>query len=238
MDHDLEWMRKVPITHRGLHDLKSGSVENSLSAASEAIKKGYSIELDLQLTKDRKLVVFHDFTLDSLTSLSGLVRDRTLAELSEIKLENTQDRIPSLQEFLDLVDGQVGIVIELKGVEGKDAGYIDALNKALKNYTGPHAVMSFDPWLLKAARNSKCTYPLGLTAQGNDSFYQAHQQLVDELKIDFISYGIKNLPCKFATDFKKTGKPVICWTVRNTADWKHALIYADQITFERIDPHQ
>lgn len=238
MTHDLDWMREVPITHRGLHDLKSNRLENSFSAIREAIKKGYSIEVDLQLTKDKKLVVFHDFILDRLTSLSGLVREKTLAELNNIKLKDTQDYIPSLEDFLNLVDGQVGIVIELKGVEGKDAGYIDALNKALKNYCGHQAVMSFDPWLLKDARASKCTYPLGLTAQGDDSFYQTHQDLVEALNIDFISYGISDLPCKFASDFKETGKPVLCWTVRNLADWKHALIYTDQITFENFDPRK
>lgn len=238
MTHDLEWMREVPITHRGLHDVKSGIVENSMSAAKRAIELGYSIEIDLQLTKDKKLIVFHDFTLDRLTNFSGLVRDKTLSELSQIKLKNTNECIPSLEDFLKMVDGQVAIVIELKGVEGKDEGYIKALNIALKDYHGAHGVMSFDHWLLKDARASNCTYPLGLTALGNDSLYQLHQDLAEALNIDFISYGIDDLPCKFASEFKKTGKPVICWTVRNHKQWKHALIYCDQITFEAFDPRQ
>lgn len=246
MKDNLTWMREVPIAHRGLHDIKLGRVENSLSAVRAAIKMNYSIEVDLQLTKDKKLVVFHDFILDRLTSESGSVRDYTMAELRKIKLENTQDHIPSLDELLDLVAGKIGIVLELKGIQDMDAGYVDALILTIAEYIEKHsgtiavpiAVMSFDHWLLTDARLLACPCSLGLTAQGDDSFYQVHQKLTDELNVDFISYGMNDLPCKFVTEFKDTGKPVICWTVRNVTAWKQALIYTDQITFEGFDPNQ
>lgn len=236
MNDDLKWLREVPITHRGLHDSKAGRVENSLSAVRSAIKMNYSIEVDLQLTKDNKLVVFHDFILDRLTFDSGPVRERSLDELRQLKLENTQDYIPSFEEFLSLVDGKVGIVVELKGIKNKDSSYVAAFIKAIKKYNGPIAVMSFDHWLLKDARRLACRCPIGLTAEGDNSTYLTHKKLVDELNLDFISYGINDLPCDFATEFKETGKPVICWTVRNEKAWKNALIYTDQITFEGFDP--
>lgn len=235
-DDDLEWMREVPIAHRGLHNYKLGRVENSLSAVRAAIKNNYSIEVDLQLTKDKKLVVFHDFILDRLTSESGNVRDYTLADLGKIKLENTQDHIPSFAEFLQLVDGKVGLVIELKGIENEDTGYVEAFINSIQKYEGPIAVMSFDHWLLKEARRLECPCPIGLTAEGDDSTYTTHKKLVDDLKLDFISYGFNDLPCKFVTEFKGVGKPVICWTVRSIKAWKQALIYTDQITFEGFDP--
>lgn len=244
MCNDLQWMREVPIAHRGLHDIKLGRVENSLSAVRAAMKMGYSIEVDLQLTQDKKLIVFHDFVLDRLTSESGSVREYKMEELRKIKLQNSKEYIPSLEDLLKLVAGQIGIVLELKGIQDMDANYFDALiptiEAYIEKYSGtnavPIAIMSFDHWLLKKARLLSCPCPLGLTAQGDDSFYQAHQKLSNELKIDFISYGISDLPCKFVSEFKETGKPVICWTIRDPKAWKNALIYTDQITFEEFDP--
>lgn len=236
MHQDLEWMREVPIAHRGLHDIKNRRVENSLSAVRAAMENSFSIEVDLQLTKDKKLVVFHDHTLDRLTTESGLVRDKTIAELTKIKLKNTKDCIPSLTDLLKLVDGKIGLILELKGIRGLDFGYVKSVLDTLKNYTGPLALMSFDEWLLYDARELGCPFPLGLTAEGNDAHYDTHQKITNQLDIDFISYGINDLPCKFATNFKNTRKPIICWTVRDEKTWRHAMIYTDQITFEGFDP--
>ena len=70
------WIVKTPIAHRGLHD--DNKPENSLSAFKNAIKHGYAIEIDLQMTKDNKIVVFHDDTLDLMTTGNGKVSDKTL----------------------------------------------------------------------------------------------------------------------------------------------------------------
>ena len=67
------------IAHRGLHDKETS--ENSLNAFKKAIEKNTAIELDVHLTMDNELVVFHDSTLERMTNKSGIVEEKTLKEL-------------------------------------------------------------------------------------------------------------------------------------------------------------
>src|SRR6187397_889121 len=111
----LAWLTARPIAHRGYHDRGAGTIENTLSAAAAAIAKRFAIECDLQLTADGEAIVFHDDTLDRLTEAAvGPVRTRTLAELKAMALRDTHDRIPTLAEFLALIDDRVPLVAELK----------------------------------------------------------------------------------------------------------------------------
>ena len=85
-----------PIAHRGLHKADSGIIENTRAAFSAAIAKGYGIECDLQPADDGSPVVFHDDTLDRLTTAKGLVRTKNIRELSQIAFKSTSDRILTL----------------------------------------------------------------------------------------------------------------------------------------------
>src|SRR5689334_25440586 len=111
---DIGWLTSRPIAHRGLHDLMSGIVENTASAFAGAIKRGYAIECDLQLTADGEAVVFHDDSLDRLTLATGPVRTRPLAELQSLHLRDTADRIPTLRELLGEVADRTPLLVELK----------------------------------------------------------------------------------------------------------------------------
>ena len=88
---ELYWLKR-PIAHRGLHDAAKGIVENSASAVSAAMGKGFAIEVDLQCAADDMPIVFHDDTLDRLTSETGPVAARTAEALSEHSL--AQQRRP------------------------------------------------------------------------------------------------------------------------------------------------
>ena len=72
----------IHYAHRGLFDNKSEAPENSLAAFRKAVEAGYGIELDVQLSKDKKLVVFHDATLKRMCGEKGNVWDYTLDELN------------------------------------------------------------------------------------------------------------------------------------------------------------
>ena len=100
-----------PIAHRALHDLGSGVVENSLTAIDRAMRMGYGIEIDLQLSSDGVPMVFHDDTLDRLTTATGPVRGRTAQELADLRLKGSDDRIPTLARVLEKVDGAVPLLI-------------------------------------------------------------------------------------------------------------------------------
>ena len=98
---------RAPIAHRALHDRARGVIENSPSAIRAAVKAGYAIEIDLQLSSDGVAMVFHDDDLDRLTAERGPVAARTAAELGRIELKDSTDTIPTLAQVLDLVGGRV-----------------------------------------------------------------------------------------------------------------------------------
>lgn len=233
----LDWLVRRPIAHRGLHDSANGRIENTLSAVSAAVNAGYSIEVDLQLAADGVPVVFHDYALQRLTGEKGNIDEYTAAELGEMKIGPSQDTVPTLGELLKIVDGRCGLVIELKGQDPeREAGYGLAVCEQLASYHGPAAVMSFKHWLVEDFDSQGSDIPLGLTAEGDDNTYQMHLEINERIDFDFLSYGIRDLPCQFSTEFRSSGKPVITWTIRTAEEAKRSALFADQITFEGYLP--
>jgi glycerophosphoryl diester phosphodiesterase len=232
----VEWIRRKPIAHRGLHDKAAGRLENSLSAVSAAIEHGYAIEVDLHPSSDMVPMVFHDNMLDRLTSEKGPFRARSARELRSVRLGKTGDHVPTLSELLERVDGKVGLVLELKGIFGEDEGFAAAVLKTLSQYKGDVAIMSFNHWLLADARLLGCNVPLGLTAEGKDKLNALHEQAAKDFEIDFVSYGIGDLPNRFVESFRTGGKPVITWTIRTPEQVEFSSLHADQITFEGFLP--
>ena len=234
--HKVNWLKQTPITHRALHDESSGIFENTLGAVKQSIAAGYSIEVDLQPSRDFVPMVFHDYKLDRLCDDQRNIRDVDARELSKITISNSVDTIPTLKDLLDLVDGQVGLVLELKGQPGADDGFVAAVSEALDGYAGNVAIMSFNHHLLKDAREIAPHLPLGLTAEGDDKRYDLHKLICEQTNVDFLSYGLENLDCRFVKDFRQTDRPAICWTIKSQADAAKAMTFSDQITFEGFRP--
>ena len=138
-----------PPAHRALHDSAAGRPENSRAAVRAAVAAGYGIEIDVQLSSDGQAMVFHDEDLDRLTSDCGPVRARTAAELGRTRLRDAEDGIPTLPEVLALIGGRVPLLIEIKDqtltMSETDGRLEAATAAALASYTGPVAVMSFNP---------------------------------------------------------------------------------------------
>ena len=101
------------IAHRGIHDNKLVP-ENSLKAFKLALETKLTIELDIHLTKDNQLVVFHDDNLKRMTNVNCIIEKLTLSEIKKLNLLNTDEKIPTLEEVLKLVNGKVLIDIEIK----------------------------------------------------------------------------------------------------------------------------
>ena len=237
MATNLDWMRKNPIAHRAYHNAEKGVYENTLSACAAAIENGFSIEVDMHLSSEGKAVIFHDPTLERMTGQKRNIREMTSQELREVRIHESNDHIATLDELLELTDGRTGLVLEMKSIAGQDEGFIQAIADSLKNYRGPVAIMSFFHSLLKDAREIAPNIPLGLTAHGDDKLHSSHKMIADDCLFDFVSYKIDDLPCKFASEFRETGKPLICWTVDTIDKLNSATNNSDQITFERIDPY-
>ena len=146
--------------HRGLFDNKK-IVENTISAFKKALLDNLNIELDIRVTKDNKIVVFHDDNIKRLTCIDRLVKEMTYNELSNVKLLNTTDKIPLLEDILKLVNGRVTLLIELK--ENFSNNTLNELNKLLIDYNGKVLLQSFNPVIIrKMAYTSLKRYKMGI----------------------------------------------------------------------------
>lgn len=237
----------LPISHRGYHDRRKGVPENSLGAATAAIEAGYGIELDLQLSADGVAMVFHDPQLDRLTAHSGLVRTKTATELKKLPLRDSVECIPTLSEFLDLVNGQVPLLIEMKdqsGVWGAGASVLEeATAKCLQAYQGSVAVMSFNPHCVAMFGTLAPNIPRGLVTEdflANDTLEVSKDILRDLTNMtelagvgaSFISHDHANLHAAPVADARAKGFDVLCWTVRSEQQEAAARRYAQNVTFE------
>ncbi len=134
--------------HRGLHSEDKSVPENSLAAFRLAAEAGYGIELDVQLTKDRKVVVFHDDTLERVCGVPGRVDDYTFRRLQEFPLCGTDQRIPLFSDVLDLVDARSPLIVELKnGRHNREL--CRKTYDMLCSYRGAACVESFNPMIVR-----------------------------------------------------------------------------------------
>lgn len=135
----------VDYAHRGLW---GGNIpENSIPAFTAAASQGYGIELDVQLSSDGDVVVFHDYTLERMCGDDVRLSSLRGAELSWRRLAGTDYTIPLFEDVLRAVKGRVPILIELKG-ESSNTELCEALSRILGHYDGKVSVESFNPYLL------------------------------------------------------------------------------------------
>lgn len=132
--------------HRGLHG--GGLPENSLAAFEKAVENGHGIELDVQLTKDGEVIVFHDYTMTRMTGCEKAVFELDLCEITSLLLAGTEERIPTFKQVLELVDGKVPLLVELKG-ESTDISLCGRVADILSEYSGEYCIESFNPLLLR-----------------------------------------------------------------------------------------
>lgn len=131
--------------HRGLHG--EGIPENSRAAFARAAEAGVGIELDVQLSRDGTVMVFHDYTLIRMTGVDKKLCELNAAELCELRLSDTEETVPTFSEVLALVDGRVPILVELKG-ESTDTALCEKVAALLKDYRGAYCLESFNPLLI------------------------------------------------------------------------------------------
>ena len=132
--------------HRGLHD--ESIPENSLAAYSNAIDNGYGIEIDVQLSSDGEIFVFHDSTATRMCGVDKKISEMTADEIKSLRLLNTDEHIPTLSEVLTLVDAKVPLLIEVK-YYAQTKKLCELLADALDVYYGSFAIQSFDPRILR-----------------------------------------------------------------------------------------
>lgn len=239
---ELTFLRNIPVAHRGLHGDKLP--ENSIGAFRAAVLQGYAVETDVRLSKDGEAVLFHDDTLLRMTGADLNVSDCTAEELSLLRLNGTQERIPLFDELLAEAAGRVPLLIEIKNMNDADTDeFIRRVAERLAHYRGEFAIQSFRPAYVKAFKKLRPDVPCGILATasstkadfGGSPIWKLKARAVRNMsfnrsvKPDFISYHFADYPQKSTEKFEGVK---LAWTVRSEKDEEYARKYADNIIFE------
>jgi len=241
-----DWLTARPIAHRGLHDAAAGVIENTASAFDAAIAGNYAIECDVQLSADGEAMVHHDDVLGRLTQGTARLDATTAAELARVPFLATADRMLTLGELCERIDGRVTLVVEMKSRFDGDVRLPRRTAQVLAAYKGPAAAMSFDPGLVTAFRDFAPGITRGLVGwrpdrarERNPSTGTAARFLLQALasRLQFLAYRVADLPSAVPGFARNVlGLPLLTWTVRTEADRKRAAEHADQIIFEGFRP--
>lgn len=238
---DLKLIEGKFIAHRGLHGLCKNAPENSLEAFRRAVEHGFPIEIDIHLTADGKIVVFHDDFLDRICKTSGRVEDKTLAELKALSIADTDCKIPTLQECLDTVAGKVPLLIEFKCRELRCDKLCETANKILSRYKGKYLIQSFYPTVLKWYRKHRkdiCRGQLAATFRGDELYKHTLGYMPFNFlsRPDFVSFNhvdAKWIPRRMVTSF---GAYPVGWTFQSQDELDKSGKYFKTHIFEGFVP--
>ena len=236
------FMGNVFYAHRGLFNNESDAPENSLAAFGKAVEAGYGMELDVQLTKDDKLVVFHDATLKRMCGVEGKVWDYTLEELKRFHLANSKEKIPTFEEVLNLVDGRTPLIVEYK--MDRPLTKVCALgDELLRNYKGTYCIESFHPYALMWYKKHRPEVMRGqlsgnLAKETTDPKKKIYYTLVTYLltniltRPDFIAYDhryVNNISRKVC---KALGALSVTYTIKSEQRYKEVKDDFDLFIFD------
>lgn len=231
--------------HRGLHDKENTLPENSLAAFAAAAEAGYGIELDINLTTDDQVVVFHDESLQRMCGVERNIADCAYAELAACRLAGTQHRIPLFTEVLELLGGRVPLIVELKSTR-RNAALCEKAAALLDAYSGPYCVESFHPGIVAWFKKHRPDIVRGQLASGCRQYGKlpAWQKLILSgllanvaARPHFVAFRHEDAHRRFKLRlYRLFGGRLVGWTVRDTDDIRWCEEYFDAIIFEYFRP--
>lgn len=230
--------------HRGLHANAGGVPENSLAAFTAAVKAGYGVELDIQFTADRQIVVFHDNDLKRVCGIDRRVDELTYAELKELRLFDSDQHIPLLSEVLDVLDGAT-LLCELKAMRSyTDTSLCAAALPLLNSYKGPVCIESFNPFMVRWFRKHAPHYIRGILSKKFEKGEVAPALRFPLSSLftnclcrpDFIAYQHSDHTQPFFR-FCRWFRPLtVAWTIRSVTEAEEAKKRFDTLIFEGYLP--
>lgn len=214
------------IAHRGLHTRDRAVPENSLAAFRAAVERGYGVELDVHITTDGFLAVFHDDDLWRMCGLEKCIDDCSWEELQSLRLAGTAERIPQLSEVLDVVGGKTPIVLELKRGR-QNRALCEGVRAALQGYAGDVCVESFDPRIVRWWRKNAPEVLRGQLSCAQEQFSEAvtkpRAAILSRLltnflcRPQFIAYGVEGKKPWTVRLCEAMGAMKVCWTSHTPA---------------------
>ena len=231
--------------HRGLHS--EGVPENSMAAFRAAKEGGYGVELDVHLMADGNLAVIHDSSLKRTAGVDVVIEDLTAPELANYRLEGTDERIPLLSQVLNMFQGTVPVIVELKSYGGNCNQLCDAAHAVLREYEGSYCIESYDPrcvvWL-RTAHNDVIrgqlaeNFFLSKSRISNFLKFTMRHQILNVLsKPDFVAYRFEDRHTISNFIARKIwGMQGVAWTIRTQEDLDTAVREGWIPIFENFRP--
>ena len=237
---------EVYLTHRGFYD-NIAIPENSIPAFKKTVRNHLGTELDVQLTIDHKLVVFHDDSLERVCGVDKKLIDCSYEELMGYRLLSSEEKIPLFEEVLKVLDKDTPLIVEIKPNRCAYEACEETI-RILKNYDIRYTMESFDPRVVKYLKDKHPEIIRGQLAYnmfGNkDNHLSAPLKLIGTCmllnfitKPDYIAYDVKsryNPSFMICSLFYKT--ECVAWTVQNENDLAYARRYCSQIIFDSFIP--
>ncbi|MFA9380616.1 MAG: glycerophosphodiester phosphodiesterase family protein [Acetanaerobacterium sp.] len=231
--------------HRGLHTRDKSIPENSMPAFAKAVQQGFGIELDINLTTDDRIVVFHDDNLQRVCGVDRMIADCTYEELCGYTLHDTGERIPLFEDVLALVDGRTPLIVELKATRRNDELCLCAA-RMLDAYKGAYCIESFHPAIVRWFCRQRPDVIRGQLSAGHKGFtgmplwQSAALSLLFTNAVTrphFVAYRHQDAHNKLRLDlFRLLGGKLVGWTVRDTDDIAYCQRRFDVIIFEYYTP--
>jgi glycerophosphoryl diester phosphodiesterase len=228
--------------HRGI--LRESDVENSLSALVGATKAGYGIELDVRLDGDGRVVVFHDDTLKRVCGIDRNMSEMTAAELSGVRLNGSEEGVPTLADVLAGVDRSMPLCVELKGTS-PDTSLCPKVAELLDGYDGAYSIESFNPFLLAWFKKNRPDVIRGQLV--SNFFREGGTSLVIKLlctpmltnvlsRPDYISYNAQFKLLSVTLCEKLFGAVMFAWTIRDRELYKRVRARGHAAIFQDFEP--
>lgn len=242
---DTNLFRKVYFAHRGLHDNDSEAPENSMAAFRKAVEAGFGMEMDVHVTKDGIPVVFHDFTLERICGENIEIEECSYEELRQFTLCRSRERIPRFEDVLNMVNGRVPLIVEIKS-EKVDVAFCGVIDKLLRAYSGEYCIESFNPmvlWWFRRHHNGVVRGQLSSNFRKDGGythvmyFFMEHLLLNFLTKPDFIAYNYKF--------YREPGRkicrglyhrPAVAWTIQSQRDLEAMCRKFDIFIFDSFCP--
>lgn len=209
------------IAHRGLHSRDKSIPENSTEAFQQAVDAGYGVELDVQLSKDGHVVVFHDDTLDRVCGVHARVNEKNYSELRAMSLCGSKYGIPLFTDVLDIIGGKEPIICELKTAGAKNKELCEKTNEILSSYKGDVCIESFDPRIVAWFRRNAPDLMRGQLA-GPTKSYMGEQSLPLAFLLSHLAFNFAGRPqfVAYKLGYQTWGAKLayalgamkICWT--------------------------
>ena len=210
--------------HRGLFNNAGDNPENSLNAFAAAYEKGFGMELDVQMTRDDVLVVFHDDTLTRMCGIDKCLSEMSYEEIKEVKLLGSEQRIPTFDEMLQLVAGKTPLLVEIKtGPKTRVELLTQKTQARLDNYPYAYLIESFHPMCLNWYKKNAPGIVRGQLTFGPRKGNFLLGNLLGNVfsRPDFIAYNYTDDSCLSLRIIQRIFRPIMAaWTVRDAKTYR------------------